>query len=261
VQSFFEEDLQWMNRAHNAVDVTRSLQQAKQAGFDNLNIDLIYGLPEMNNERWKKNLETFFSYNIPHLSAYCLTVEPKTALESMIQKGKKKPMNEKSAHVHFEILADAMEAHRYEHYEISNFALPEKYAVHNSSYWKGAKYLGLGPSAHSYNSVARQWNVSNNIQYIRSLLNEKKLPAESETLTIENQFNEMLMTRLRTIWGLDINVLEKKFSAAMIDKMKAEIQPYLETGALVLENNILKISRSGKFIADKIVSDLMIVED
>jgi oxygen-independent coproporphyrinogen-3 oxidase len=259
VQSFFEEDLKWMNRAHIADDVTRSLQMAEAAGFKNLNIDLIYGLPDMNEERWKQNLETFFSYNIPHLSAYCLTVEPKTALDKMIQKGKKKAVNDKSAHAHFEILVDAMEAHGYEHYEISNFAKPGKYAVHNSSYWKGANYLGLGPSAHSFNGSTRQWNVSNNIQYIHSLMKENKLSAETETLSAENRFNELLMIRLRTMWGLDMKMLERDFSEIMINEMKTEMQPYLETGALFLENNILKLSRKGKFIADKVVSDLMIV--
>jgi oxygen-independent coproporphyrinogen-3 oxidase len=259
VQSFFEEDLRWMNRLHHAADILKTLQMTRQAGFENINIDLIYGLPEMTMDRWQRNLEIFFSCQIPHLSAYCLTVEPQTALEAMIRKGKKKTTNEDIAIMHFEMLMNMMQHHQYEHYEISNFALSGKYSLHNTSYWFGKKYLGLGPSAHSFNGIERQYNASNNIKYIRFLLHEKKLPAHVEKLTIENRFNEMLLTRLRTIWGLDLNMLSLHFPYYMIEKIKKEAEPYMQTGAIVLENNTMKLSRSGKMIADKIISDLMIV--
>jgi len=261
IQSFFDEDLKWMNRAHDAKNAKESLRIAKETGFNNLNIDLIYGLPEMSDEHWKENLETFLSFDVPHLSAYCLTVEPKTALEKMIASGKKKPVDENAASRHFEMLVSFMEANGYEHYEISNFTKPGKYAVHNSSYWKGAKYIGLGPSAHSYNGTARQWNVSNNIQYINFLLKENKLLFETEHLSTENRFNELLMTRLRTMWGLDLKSLESDFPQKMIAEFKDEMSSYLILGELMLENDVLKLSPKGKFIADKIISDLMIIND
>jgi oxygen-independent coproporphyrinogen III oxidase len=259
IQSFFDADLKWMNRVHDATQAKAILQIARNEGFDNLNVDLIYGLPEMSDEQWRQNLETFFSFDIPHLSAYCLTVEPKTALEKMIAKGRKKAVDENAALRHFEILVDMLEAHGYEHYEISNFAKPGKYAVHNSSYWKGSTYLGLGPSAHSFNGSTRQWNVSNNIQYIHSLLKENKLLFETENLTVENRFNELLMTRLRTMWGLDMKMLESNFSEKIITDFKVELNPFLEAGELILENEMLKLSHKGKFVADRIISDLMAV--
>lgn len=259
IQSFFEEDLKWMNRSHNAEAALSSLRWVSEAGFQNTNIDLIYGLPEMSLQRWQKNIETFLEFNLPHLSAYCLTVEPKTALHKMVKTGSAAIANEAIAASHFDMLIQLLLQYGYEHYEISNFAKPNQYSKHNTAYWQGEKYLGLGPSAHSYNGNSRQWNVANNIKYINSLLKENKLLFEEEQLTLANQFNELLMTSLRTQWGLPIALLKEKFSAEMLKDFETELQPYLQTQHIVIENETLKLTRKGKFIADRIVSDLMVV--
>jgi oxygen-independent coproporphyrinogen III oxidase len=215
IQSFFDDDLKWMNRSHNASQAFKTIELSQVAGIENINIDLIYGLPGLTNNRWLENLEIFSGMNIPHLSAYSLTVEPETALEKMIQKGKKQIPDDNAASNHFSLLMDFTGLKNYEHYEISNFSLPGHYSKHNTSYWFGKKYLGLGPSAHSYNGISRQWNISNNIKYIRSLVEENKLVFEQEVLTEQNLFNEFLMTRLRTMWGIDMKQLESDFSSCI----------------------------------------------
>jgi oxygen-independent coproporphyrinogen-3 oxidase len=261
IQSFFNEDLKWMNRSHNAEQSFTALSLAREAGIDNVNIDLIYGVPNLTDDRWVENLETFSRLNIPHLSAYSLTVEKNTALDSMIRKGKKENTDDNVAAKHFSLLMNFMKAHDYEHYEISNFSKAGRYSKHNTAYWFGKKYLGLGPSAHSFNGSSRQWNVSNNIQYINSLLKENKLLFQQETLSEENRFNEQLMTGLRTMWGLNIKTLEDNFSETILLDFKNELQTYLVSGDLILENGILMLTTKGKFIADRIISDLMIINE
>ncbi len=259
VQSFFEEDLKWMNRSHNAKAALNSLYWVSKAGFQNTNIDLIYGLPEMSLHRWQKNIETFLQFNLPHLSAYCLTVEPKTTLHKLVKSGNTTIADDSLANAHLELLIQILQEHGYEHYEISNFAKPNQYSKHNTAYWQGKKYLGLGPSAHSYNGYSRQWNIDNNIKYINSLLKDNKLLFEEEKLTPANQFNELLMTSLRTQWGLSISLLKEKFSDEMLSVFETDLQPYLLSKHVIVNNGILKLTHKGKFIADKILSDLMMV--
>jgi oxygen-independent coproporphyrinogen-3 oxidase len=259
IQSFFDEDLQWMNRAHTAANAKEMLQHICNEGFDNTTVDLIYGIPGMSNERWKENLQTLTDYNIPHVSAYCLTVEPKTALHKMIATNKSPSPSETLAAQHFETLINFLTENGYEHYEISNFAKPGHYSKHNTAYWQGKKYLGLGPSAHSFNGTSRSWNIANNIKYINSLLKENKVPFEEEILTEQNQFNELLMTGLRTQWGINLNEIKTNFSEEINATFNLELQPFLSEGFVVIENNFLKLSNKGKFIADRIISDLMAV--
>ena len=202
VQSFFEEDLVWMNRAHNAQQAIDNLQLAIKQ-FDNITIDLIYGHPLLTDEKWKQNVEQVISLNIPHISCYALTVEPKTPLQKMIKEQKKEDVNPEKQADQFTQLMNWLEEAGYEHYEISNFAKPGHRSWHNTSYWQGKKYLGLGPSAHSFNGTSRQWNVSNNSKYIKAL-NKNELPFEKEILTVTQQLNEYIMTSLRTKEGLDL---------------------------------------------------------
>ncbi|MBG7630090.1 MAG: radical SAM family heme chaperone HemW, partial [Bacteroidetes bacterium] len=200
IQSFFEDDLKFMNRAHTAEESKKSLKSAFQY-FDNITIDLIYGVPKMSNEKWLKNLQLAFEYGVPHISSYALTVEDKTALASFIKSGKVPPVDENLALEHFNILVAETERKGFVHYEISNFGKPNYFSKHNTSYWLGEKYLGVGPSAHSFNGFERSWNVSNNTKYSKSI-QENTLPITVEKLSINNRFNECIMTGLRTIWGV-----------------------------------------------------------
>jgi oxygen-independent coproporphyrinogen-3 oxidase len=254
IQSFFDEDLKYMNRAHNAKEAITSVKKVQDAGFENITIDLIYGTPTLSDHNWKRNLETAFALNIPHISAYALTVETKTALERKIQKGELKPLNEEQSARQFKILMDEMRANNFEQYEISNFARDRKYAVHNSNYWFGKKYLGLGPSAHSFNIVSRRWNVSNNIAYINSL-SKGKLDFEEEILTEAQQVNERIMTSLRTQWGFRITECGMR-SAELIQQNLLQI----DTAHYILENETLKLTEEGKLFADAIAAQLFIDE-
>jgi len=198
VQSFFEEDLQWMNRAHNAKQAKMSIEAAGQAGFNNITIDLIYGTPTLTDAKWKQNVEIALALKVPHLSCYALTVEPKTALEKMISAKKMEAVDPERQSHHFELLMQWLTNAGYEHYEISNFAKPGYRSKHNSSYWQGKHYIGLGPSAHSFNGSSRQWNVANNALYIQSI-EQSAVPYEIEMLTATQQLNEYIMTSLRTM--------------------------------------------------------------
>lgn len=255
IQSFFEEDLQWMNRAHNAEQAKQCIQLAQEAGFHNLTIDLIYGTPGLSDERWMTNIETAISLNIPHLSCYALTVEPNTALDKLIQKGSKADVDQQSQATHFNLLSTRLEAAGFEHYEISNFARPGFRSKHNSSYWQGKSYLGLGPSAHSFNGTIRQWNISNNALYLKSI-EEGLVPAEAEQLTNEQQLNEYIMTSLRTIEGCSIILIEKKWGERNAAAIMRAAQKYLQEDYLHLSNNQLILTKKGKFLADGIAADL-----
>lgn len=258
-QSFFEDDLKLMNRAHSASEAESSIKQAQDFGFENLSIDLIYGSPTSNLEIWKENLNKAIALEVPHISSYALTVEPKTALENWIAKGKVKSPKEEEQNREFYYLSDFLKDHGFEHYEVSNFAKPGFYSRHNSSYWKYREYLGIGPSAHSYNGFdIRSWNVANNQQYIKKL-NDKLLAKEEEILSQEDQFNEMIMIGLRTIWGVDLTSLKSKFSDRVLEHFQTEIKPKLEEGILITENGHLKIPEKHWFMADGIASDLFIV--
>ncbi|WP_454046855.1 radical SAM family heme chaperone HemW [Chryseobacterium sp. Marseille-Q8038] len=258
-QSFFEEDLKLMNRAHSASEAESSIKRAQDFGFENLSIDLIYGSPTSNLEIWKENLNKTIALEVPHISSYALTVEPKTALENWISKGKIKSPKEEEQNKEFYYLSDFLKDNGFEHYEVSNFAKPGFYSRHNSAYWKYQEYLGIGPSAHSYNGFdIRSWNVANNQQYIKKL-NDKLLAKEEEILSQEDQFNEMIMIGLRTIWGVDLESLKNKFSDRMLEHFQAEIKSKIEDGILIIENSHLKIPEKHWFMADGIASDLFIV--
>lgn len=258
-QSFFEADLKLMNRAHNASEAESSIKRAQDSGFENLSIDLIYGSPTSNLEIWKENLRKTIDLEVPHISSYALTVEPKTALESWISKGKVVSPKEEEQNREFYYLSDFLKEHGFEHYEVSNFAKPGFYSKHNSAYWKYQEYLGIGPSAHSYNGFdVRSWNVANNQQYIKKLTN-KILAKEEELLSQEDQFNEMIMIGLRTMWGVDLSHVKNKFSDALQEHFQTEIKSKIEEGLLVIENDHLKIPEKHWFMADGIASDLFVV--
>lgn len=255
IQSFFEEDLKWMNRAHNAGQAIASIQQAQKEGFVNISVDLIYGGPTLPDDHWEKNVAQAILLNIPHLSCYALTVEPKTALDKMIHLHKKAPVNPEDQARQFILLMDWMEKAGYEHYEISNFARPGQRSRHNSYYWQGKSYLGLGPSAHSYNGVSRQWNASNNALYIDSL-SAGKLSFEKEELTPVQQLNEYIMISLRTMEGLDPVLATEKFGAGLIRELMENATSYLNEGKMALKNGRLVLTREGKLLADGIAADL-----
>ncbi|MCX8525050.1 radical SAM family heme chaperone HemW [Chryseobacterium formosus] len=255
-QSFFDEDLKLMNRAHNASEAEDSIKRAQDFGFENLSIDLIYGSPTSNLEIWKENLNKTIALEIPHISSYALTVEPKTALENWIAKGKVVNPKEEEQNREFYYMIDFLKDHGFDHYEVSNFAKPGFHSRHNSAYWKYQEYLGIGPSAHSYNGTdIRSWNVANNQQYIKKL-NSNILAKETEILSQQDQFNEMIMIGLRTIWGVDLESLNQKFSNSILDHFNKETKNKLEEGILKIENNYLKIPEKHWFMADGIASDL-----
>jgi oxygen-independent coproporphyrinogen-3 oxidase len=255
VQSFFDEDLIWMNRAHKAGDAERSIKLIQDTGFDKITVDLIYGGPTLTNEHWKVNLEKIVELNLNHLSAYCLTAEPKTALYHHIEVGKQPALDEEKAAQQFEYMLTFLEEHGFEQYEISNFARNNQYAVHNTNYWRNQPYLGIGPSAHSFNGHQRSWNVANNNQYINSL-KQGKLAIEIEDLTPENQLNEYLMTGLRTMWGCQWNELEKRFGVEVVNSLQSRIQPYLKKELMTNSPTHFVLTQKGRLLADGIAADL-----
>lgn len=258
-QSFFDEDLKLMNRAHNASEAEGSIKRAQDFGFENLSIDLIYGSPSSGFETWKENLNKTIALQVPHISSYALTVEHKTALNDWIQKGKVSNPREEEQNKEFYYLSDFLKDNGFEHYEISNFAKPGFYSKHNSAYWKYKEYLGIGPSAHSYDgNEIRSWNVANNSQYIKKI-SSNLLAKETEVLSQEDQFNEMMMIGLRTIWGVDLSQLKSKFSEKILEHFQKETQSKIEEGILMVENDHLKIPEKHWFMADGIASDLFIV--
>ena len=259
VQSFRDEDLKFMNRAHSGTDALQSIKMCQEAGFNNLSIDLIYGTPGMTNEAWHANLSTCFSLNVPHVSSYALTVEENTALYHQIAKSKIAPVSEKQSAAQFEILMQEMDKQGYEQYEISNFCKPNSYSRHNSSYWKKEHYLGLGPSAHSFIGSKRLWNVSNNVKYIKSL-SENILPIQEEELSVQDQYNEYVMTSLRTIWGCSMNYLIENFSDALVHYFKEKVTKYVSSKDVKEVDGIYTLTPKGKLLADGIASDLFSVD-
>jgi len=255
VQSFFDEDLRWMNRAHNSSQSIYSIETAIGEGLPNISIDLIYGTPTLPDDHWKRNVEQAISLNIAHLSCYALTIEPNTALKKMIFQKKTQDINPEDQARQFLLLMQWMEKAGFEHYEISNFSLPGKMSRHNTSYWQGKKYLGLGPSAHSYDGLSRQWNVSNNMLYIRSL-EKNELLFEKEILTPVQSLNEYIMTSLRTISGIDLRYVSKKFGEATRQALKENSQKHIRNLRLEDRNSSLVLSMEGKLFADGIAADL-----
>ncbi len=256
VQSFHDADLLYMKRAHNAQQADYAIKAAQDAGYTNLSLDLIYGTPMLSDKDWKLNLGKMASLGIPHFSAYALTVEEKTALHAAILKNKLPPVDPAQAANQFEILMDFAGSAGYEHYEISNFALPGQYAVHNTNYWRSLPYLGVGPSAHSFNHVGRKWNVANNALYTKAILSEKRIPSEEEILTPIQQLNEYIMTSLRTMWGCDLGVVAAMMDEDVVrDLLKKSIKPQ-DKYLIEHRDNKLILTQAGKLFADKIASEL-----
>jgi oxygen-independent coproporphyrinogen-3 oxidase len=237
--------------------------------FDNISIDLIYGMPNMSNEKWLQNIETALSFNIPHISSYALTVEPKTALKKLIQAGKIDQPKDEVAQEHFQILVDKLSENGFIHYELSNFGKENYFSKNNSAYWLGKKYIGIGPSAHSFNGISRSWNVSNNSLYLKSIA-ENKLPSETETLSKTDRYNEYVMTGLRTIWGISLERIEKEFGTDFLEYLLKQSEKFIADDLLEIVTSsdfekqnriekILKPTQKGKFLCDGIASDLFLV--
>ena len=254
IQSFYEEDLKMMNRAHNSAEAIKCLQEATKY-FDNISLDLIYGIPGLTDEMWKKNIETALSFGIPHISSYALTVEPKTALSKLIQTGIIAEPQDEVASNHFMILVDMLQKNEFIHYELSNFGKENYFSKNNSAYWLGKKYIGIGPSAHSYDGVKRGWNIANNSLYLKAIQNNE-FPIETEVLTISDRYNEYIMTGLRTIWGVSLHRIENEFGTEYLKYLLEQSQKFLNDDLLFIENNILKPTPKGKFLTDGIASDL-----
>ncbi|MEI3799784.1 MULTISPECIES: radical SAM family heme chaperone HemW [unclassified Chitinophaga] len=258
VQSFHEEDLTWMNRAHNSRQALDCIKQAQDLGFQNITIDLIYGGPTLTNEGWEQNVKQAIALGVPHLSCYALTVEPGTALDHFIKKKKMAATDPDKAAQHFEMLMEWLGAAGYEHYEISNFALPGWHSRHNSSYWQGKPYLGLGPSAHSFNGTSRQWNIANNAQYIKSIA-AGTVPFEIESLTTAMQFNEYIMTSLRTSAGCNLEWVAEKFGTDHTIHLLAHSEPYIKMGRIERVGEALRLTKAGRLFADGIAGELFIL--
>lgn len=266
IQSFFEDDLKSMNRAHSSEEAKNSLSVATQH-FDNITIDLIYGIPNMSLEKWNTNLEIAFSFGVNHISSYALTVEPKTALDSFINSGKYPPIDETLALKHFNHLVEKTNEEGFVHYEISNFGRPNFFSKHNTSYWQGKPYLGIGPSAHSFNQNQRSWNVANNAKYIKSIQNNE-LPNTIETLSKKDQYNEYVMTGLRTIWGVSLNKIQNDFGNESLEYLNKTAEKFINNGLLVTSSEIdvnqniiekLITTQKGKFLVDGIASELFMI--
>ena len=293
VQSFFEEDLKLMNRAHNVEEAKNCIKEAIKH-FDNITIDLIYGIPGMSDKHWKENLKIALDFGIPHISSYALTVEPKTALEKFIKTEKIPPVEESVSHNHYLILLEEMEKAGFINYEFSNFGKEGYFSKNNTAYWQGKPYLGIGPSAHSFNGKKRSWNVNNNIKYIKGI-SENILPIERETLSTTDRYNEYIMTGLRTMWGVSLEKIEKEFGEKYVDYLIEQAKKPISEGLLkhvfarsdagatkqshemkrIVSNkeitssllkkevyrkdSILKITKKGKFLSDGIASNLFYV--
>jgi oxygen-independent coproporphyrinogen-3 oxidase len=262
IQSFREEDLRYMNRAHSAQQSDYALKAAQDAGYTNLSIDLIYGTPGLSDKAWLENIRKMALLQIPHFSAYALTVEEGTALHHSISKKGAAPVDAAQSAAQAMLLMDEASKLGYEQYEISNYAKPGCYAVHNTSYWQGSPYLGLGPSAHSYNGKdIRQWNVANNAQYITAIMDEGKVPYEQEKLTLVQQLNEYIMTSIRTMWGCDLTKVNKDWGSDCRSVIIRDAQPFINKGRLRMDGDKLLLTQEGKLFADGIAASLFLTEE
>jgi oxygen-independent coproporphyrinogen-3 oxidase len=259
IQSFDDDVLRFLNRAHDSSQALTAIDLARQTGFENISIDLIYAIPGQSQEQWRKNLSRALALAPEHLSTYSLTIEEKTAFGRWQKQGKIKSTGEELAAEEFELLMDMTRQAGYEHYEISNFCKPGYYSRHNSSYWKQKNYLGIGPSAHSYNGLSRQMNISHNARYEREI-RSGVVPSEIETLTQENKINEYIFTTLRTCWGCDLQVLKQNYRFDLRETSREYLSGLIHQGRVVIENDILLLTQTGKLLADQIASDLFVVE-
>ena len=255
IQSLYDDELKWMNRAHNADEALHAFDKAQQAGFEKLSVDFIYGGPLLSDERWEKTLYWIGEKKIPHVSCYALTIEAKTPLAKVKRTTEELEASEEKQSRHFGMLMDHMEAMGYEHYEISNFALPGKRSQHNTSYWEGKPYLGIGPSAHSFNGKIRKWNIASNQKYIRSI-GENIIPATSETLTDIQQLNEYVMTQLRMTEGINITAINNRFGEKYTNVLDVATQRHIKKGHLQIKDNRIILTKAGKYFADAIAADL-----
>lgn len=256
LQSFREEDLKWMNRAHTSQEALNCVKLAQQEGFENISVDLIYGLPNLSLEEWKQNIQTVIDMHVPHVSAYCLTVEEKTALHKMVKNHTIKPANEEEQSDQFETLVEMLALAGLEQYEISNFSKIGLHAVHNSNYWKGKHYLGIGPSAHSFDGKSRSWNIANNQQYIKKI-KENEEWFETEILSKENQFNELLLVGLRTKFGVDYQRLKSIMTLPV--SFENKLNDFISNNWITLNNDTIQLTHEGKLKADHIASELFVV--
>lgn len=259
IQSFFEDDLKMMNRAHNANQAKECLEEATKH-FDNITIDLIYGIPSMTDEKWIQNIETALGYNIPHISAYALTVEPKTALKKLIEKGVIDNPKDETAENHFFILTEKLKEKGFIHYELSNFGKEGYFSKNNTSYWSGKKYIGIGPSAHSYNGTHRSWNIANNSIYIKEILSGN-LPNEIEKLTTSDRYNEYVMTGLRTIWGILLEKIKEDFGEKYYEYLIKSSEKSIKNQLIELKDQKITVTQKGKFLSDGIASELFYLND
>jgi len=258
IQSFNDTDLKMMNRAHRSDEAKNSIKIAKDL-YDNISIDLIYGIPGLGIDDWKRNLDIFLKYDIPHLSAYALTVEPKTALKHFIEKGRVNEVNDKDYEDQYRLLLEVMEKNNFINYEFSNFGKEGYFSNNNLNYWQGGTYLGLGPSAHSFDGSNRNWNIRNNIRYIQSI-SKDILPTESEILTVSNMFNEHIMTGLRTMWGVSLDGIEDRYGSEYKEYLVDQAKVSIGNDLMSIENGYLKITKKGKYLSDGLISDLFMVD-
>lgn len=258
VQSFFEDDLKLMNRAHNETEALESLQAAKKH-FENISIDLIYGIPGLTDEKWKENLKIALELEIPHISSYALTIEADTALEKFIEKGKLQPVEDEQYRRQFDILVQTLTQAGFEHYEFSNYGKTGFHSRNNMAYWLGKPYLGVGPSAHSFDGKQRKWNISNNSLYINSLEMEK-IPQETEELSINDRYNEYVMTRLRTKFGVNVLELEQDFGKKYRDYFERNAENFLQQELMLRSDLVYLITKKGKFLSDGIAADLFYID-
>uniref|UniRef100_UPI0039A6FB71 radical SAM family heme chaperone HemW n=1 Tax=Ornithobacterium rhinotracheale TaxID=28251 RepID=UPI0039A6FB71 len=258
IQSFFDADLQFMNRAHNAHQAESCIKNAQKYGFDNLSIDLIYGAPTTTDAMWQENVNKAISLGVPHISAYALTVEPNTALNHKIQKGTLPNVDEQKQQRQYQFMIETLSQNGYEQYEISNFAKDQMYAKHNSSYWLGKKYVGIGPSAHSFDGKSRAWNVANNSKYLAQI-SENKLPHEVEILSSKDRINELTMIGLRTVFGIDLNVLKTEFSTDLWEEWQRQAEVFIQEKKLIQRENKIFLAPEYRFFADGIASELFIL--
>ncbi|MBL7884829.1 MAG: radical SAM family heme chaperone HemW [Bacteroidia bacterium] len=259
IQSFYDADLKLMNRAHSSQEAISAVKGVQDAGFENITIDLIYGIPTLTNHNWRNNLQNAFLLDVKHISAYCLTVEPKTVLAHQVKTGKIKNVDEQQSAEQFEIMIEGMKQNKFIQYEISNFCKDGFFSKHNSNYWLKEKYLGLGPSAHSFDGENRQWNVSNNALYISSL-EKGQLNFEKEELTEVQRYNEYVMTSLRTMWGVSLDYIQQNYGSAYVNYFLEEAKKYMISEDVLNDENKLYLTDKGKLIADKIASDLFKIE-
>ncbi len=255
LQSFDDEELKWMNRAHNAQQNFDCIKLAQQAGFENISIDLIYGSKFQTHETWHNTLQIAFGLNVQHISSYNLTVESRTQLNHLIKENKEKDIDSEISSQLFDILMEETERNSFAQYEISNFCKPGYMAVHNSNYWRGLSYLGIGPSAHSYNGISRRFNVRSNMQYIQAIENNKPF-YEEEILTANDKYNEYILTRLRTQWGCDVKEIETSFGGQYLTYFLTQLETHKQKNFIDIKQNSVTLNKQGKHFADGIASDL-----